>query len=364
MSPRAAAAGASTRSTSRSAARSTNSRPAKAPARASSKAASKAPAKAPARASSTAPKSSRAAKPTAARTAAKTSTKTSTKTTVKPVAKTAAKTSGEAPARAAVKTPGRRAAPKQTRSAPKARTRTAGHRKISAGEVEYSAAVFRSRLEMRWCAFFDLLGVDYDYEPCWYRVGESLRYLPDIYLPGLGLWAEVKGPDFMDAASWAKIAAAVAGPAPLPAREHPYAPAERMLLLGPMDRDVTTDPAIGLVQRTGNGTAGIFRARIQGAGLQTRFVPDLDPLETVTATGVAAARRPVEKIRTRVLLPTSYSEATEVGESSRLAYRAAARLRVDDTRRALAHDNDRDVIEALERRRGGRPLPRSPWPGT
>lgn len=217
---------------------------------------------------------------------------------------------------------------------------------------------------MRWCAFFDLLGVSYDYEPCWYRVGPDLRYTPDIYLPGLGLWAEVKGPDYLDAPSWAKIAAAVAGPAPLPAREHPYAPATRMLLLGPMDRNITTDPAIGLVQRMADGTAGIYRARTHGAADQLRFIADPEPLETVAATGVAAARRPVEKIREKVLLPPAYPEATEDGASARTAYRAAARLRVDDTRRTLARDNDENVLAVLGLRRGGRPLPASPWPGT
>lgn len=325
--------------------------------------------RAPGRTSTAAPKSARgaagagttpAAKPARKSVAKTASAKATTPKTA--AARTAPKTAAaRATVTAPVTPPAARA---KTRGATKARTRTAGHRKISAGEVEYSANLFRSKLEMRWCAFFDLMGIDYDYEPCWYRVGPDLRYTPDIYLPGLGLWAEVKGPDYLDAASWAKIAAAVAGPAPLPAREHPYTASTRMLLLGPMDREMSTDPAIGLVQRLQGGTAGIFRARIQGAGTETRFVADESPLETVAATGVAAARRPVEKVRAKVLLPAPYPEATEVGASARLAYRAAAGLRVDDTRRALAHDNDPEITVVLGLRRGGRPLPASPWPGT
>ncbi|MEX5235966.1 hypothetical protein [Kocuria arenosa] len=104
-----------------------------------------------------------------------------------------------------------------------------------------------------------------------------------------------------------------------------------------------------------DGTAGIHRARILDTADQMRFESDSEPLETVAAIGVAAARRPVERIREKVLLPPAYPEATEDGASSRTAYRAAARLRVDDTRRTLARDNDENVLAVLGLRRGGRP---------
>jgi hypothetical protein len=61
-------------------------------------------------------------------------------------------------------------------------------------ETEYRGHRFRSRLEARWAVAFDHLGVEWKYEPQGYHVGhESRPYLPDFRLPGLGVWAEVKG---------------------------------------------------------------------------------------------------------------------------------------------------------------------------
>lgn len=67
---------------------------------------------------------------------------------------------------------------------------------IQAIETEYKGCRFRSRLEARWCVFFDTLGVPWEYEPQGFEVGPEFqrrRYLPDFYLPTLGTWAEVKG---------------------------------------------------------------------------------------------------------------------------------------------------------------------------
>lgn len=61
-------------------------------------------------------------------------------------------------------------------------------------ETEYRGHLFRSRLEARWAVAFDHLGVEWKYETQGYRIGHEPRpYLPDFYLPGLGIWAEVKG---------------------------------------------------------------------------------------------------------------------------------------------------------------------------
>ena len=61
-------------------------------------------------------------------------------------------------------------------------------------ETHYAGCRFRSRLEARWAVFFDCLGVKWDYEPQGYLVGEKkCPYLPDFWLPGLGVWVEVKG---------------------------------------------------------------------------------------------------------------------------------------------------------------------------
>lgn len=67
-------------------------------------------------------------------------------------------------------------------------------------ETHYAGCRFRSRLEARWAVFFDHLGVEWQYEPEGFSVGERLTlgggrfpYLPDFWLPGLALWVEVKG---------------------------------------------------------------------------------------------------------------------------------------------------------------------------
>lgn len=63
-------------------------------------------------------------------------------------------------------------------------------------ETIYAGCRFRSRLEARWAVFFTTLGVEWEYEPQGYLVGDEGHqrpYLPDFYLPQLGTWVEVKG---------------------------------------------------------------------------------------------------------------------------------------------------------------------------
>jgi hypothetical protein len=50
---------------------------------------------------------------------------------------------------------------------------------MNAIETAYKGATFRSRLEARWAAFFDLLSWDWIYEP-W----DGNHYIPDFVLPG------------------------------------------------------------------------------------------------------------------------------------------------------------------------------------
>ena len=64
---------------------------------------------------------------------------------------------------------------------------------IKAIETVYNGYRFRSRLEARWAVFFDTLGIEYDYEPEGFDLGELGYYLPDFYLPEMETWAEVKG---------------------------------------------------------------------------------------------------------------------------------------------------------------------------
>lgn len=68
-------------------------------------------------------------------------------------------------------------------------------------ETRYAGCLFRSRLEARWAVFFDAAGIEWQYEAqgyeCQPRCGLSgsqpFWYLPDFWLPGLNLHAEVKG---------------------------------------------------------------------------------------------------------------------------------------------------------------------------
>lgn len=60
-------------------------------------------------------------------------------------------------------------------------------------ETIYNGYRFRSRLEARWAVFFDVLGIEYEYEPEGFELGDGLRYLPDFYLPENDVWVEVKG---------------------------------------------------------------------------------------------------------------------------------------------------------------------------
>lgn len=59
-------------------------------------------------------------------------------------------------------------------------------------ETHYNGYRFRSRLEARWAVFFDSYGVEYEYELEGFELGGGLRYLPDFYLPDLGVFVEVK----------------------------------------------------------------------------------------------------------------------------------------------------------------------------
>ena len=66
-------------------------------------------------------------------------------------------------------------------------------------ETFYHGQRFRSRLEARWAVFFDACGVEWEYEPEGFDVGDGVLYLPDFrlhHLQGRGgptLWVEVKG---------------------------------------------------------------------------------------------------------------------------------------------------------------------------
>ena len=70
---------------------------------------------------------------------------------------------------------------------------------IHAIQTEYKGYLFRSRLEARWAVFFDACGIEWEYEPEGYDLGDGVLYLPDFLLhdvhgrAGGDLYVEVKG---------------------------------------------------------------------------------------------------------------------------------------------------------------------------
>lgn len=59
-------------------------------------------------------------------------------------------------------------------------------------ETFYNGYRFRSRLEARWAVFFNSLKIKYEYEPEGFVLADGICYLPDFYLPQLGVYVEVK----------------------------------------------------------------------------------------------------------------------------------------------------------------------------
>lgn len=68
---------------------------------------------------------------------------------------------------------------------------------LKAIETHYKGYRFRSRLEARWAVFFDAMGIDWEYEPEGFELGEGLRYLPDFKIEG-GLYVEIKSTHLTD----------------------------------------------------------------------------------------------------------------------------------------------------------------------
>lgn len=217
-------------------------------------------------------------------------------------------------------------------------------------EAIYSGVEFRSQLEARWAVFFDVLGWDWDYEPCHYPLGPNLGYLPDFYLPRLGLWVEGKGPTFLDAASMGKIINGTAGPQPLPLRDPPYWPNNGILLLGPMQPLVEATVPVHTWMRgvPDAPTAQAWSARITSDGLET---VGTKPFATYPADGTKPVRRPTA-VRTVQLLQPSPAPGFPVDAAVQAAYQVALAVRFDGPKVTLpAHPFARHLND----RRRGRP---------
>lgn len=84
----------------------------------------------------------------------------------------------------------------------------------------YKGQQFRSRLEARWAIFFDLMNIEWEYEPEGYMLEDLGPYLPDFYLPNIrgGTFVEIKprppnmtGFDLFHGSRWFKEYCKVAG---------------------------------------------------------------------------------------------------------------------------------------------------------
>jgi hypothetical protein len=72
---------------------------------------------------------------------------------------------------------------------------------IKAIETTYRGVKFRSKLEAQWSFVFDLMGIEWHYEPQAFHTSHG-PYLPDFFLPktnrGKGSWVEVKAAEPTD----------------------------------------------------------------------------------------------------------------------------------------------------------------------
>ena len=79
---------------------------------------------------------------------------------------------------------------------------------IKAIQTQYKGYHFRSRLEARWAVFFDALGLEWQYEPEGFDLGDGVYYLPDFKVTnkdGSYAWYEVKGDNIIDCEKFAKF---------------------------------------------------------------------------------------------------------------------------------------------------------------
>lgn len=66
---------------------------------------------------------------------------------------------------------------------------------IKAIQTQYKGYHFRSRLEARYAVFFDALGLEWEYEPECFDLGDGIYYLPDFKVTnkdGSYVWYEIK----------------------------------------------------------------------------------------------------------------------------------------------------------------------------
>ena len=74
-------------------------------------------------------------------------------------------------------------------------TESADDGRIEAVPTEYGGTTFRSRLEADWAMTLDGAQIKWQYEPEAITLPSGTVYIPDFWLPEIGVWLEVKGPN-------------------------------------------------------------------------------------------------------------------------------------------------------------------------
>lgn len=59
-------------------------------------------------------------------------------------------------------------------------------------EIEFDGILYRSKNEARWACFFDLAGIEFEYEPRMFTGWSGIKYKPDFYFPQYKKYGEVK----------------------------------------------------------------------------------------------------------------------------------------------------------------------------
>lgn len=240
------------------------------------------------------------------------------------------------------------------------RKRGRGAPKPTGKQVSYSGRIFASGLEARWAILLDMLGLNWDYEPCHYQLSRDLWYLPDFYLPELHIWLEVKGkPFFATSDALQKAVYGVAGKEPIPQREYPYNPSKIILFGG----DIAAVPEHKVPVHTmmmwaGEGQAATRRVRFSPTDQGLILTPVSKMLYTFQADTVK--RSDATAALADHLLAVDRIDG-QVPDFIKTAYRTAARAQFTDKGR-LDPSNIKDEAMLMMRRRAGRPLPPSSWP--
>lgn len=72
-------------------------------------------------------------------------------------------------------------------------------------KIAYKGKIFNTRLCARWAVYFEVMGIEYLYNPKIFTFIKGLNCLPDFYLPGLGAWVEVCASPVLDSFEFEKV---------------------------------------------------------------------------------------------------------------------------------------------------------------